>query len=165
MFSIGVYAQTNSIEEPLVNPKHEIKANALFLALGVFEAGYEYLINDNSSLGLVATVPLRGDVDLNFGLEGYCRVFFGKKYAAGFFLEGFAFLNNTNYESIAPKVLPKNNYTDVAFGVGLGSKWVTNSGLIIELNAGVGRQMFRPAPPDIGSEFIAKVGVTLGYRF
>ena len=52
--------------------------------------------------------------------------------------------------------------TDFAIGVGLGGKWVTNKGFTGELNLGVGRNLFNS---DEGSEFVAKVGITLGYRF
>jgi hypothetical protein len=166
---INIQAQTVSDEVRSEHSKHELKVNVIFLAAGVFDVGYEKLLNSESSLGLVVTVPVRSGFDLNFALEGYCRMFLGKKYAAGFFVEGFSLLNNAAYDYIENRnnssVLTKKNFTDVAFGIGLGSKWVTNSGLIIELNAGLGRQMFRPTQSGIGSEFIGKGGIILGYRF
>jgi len=53
--------------------------------------------------------------------------------------------------------------TDFALGIGLGGKWITNSGFIGEINFGVGRNLFNNNNTDY--EIIAKGGISLGYRF
>lgn len=89
-----------------------------------------------------------------------------KKYAAGFFVEGFGMLNSTNlypifYESSETY---GDKITDFALGLGIGGKWVTKSGFVAELNLGVGRNLFK-ANEFEDNEIVAKAGISLGYRF
>ena len=57
----------------------------------------------------------------------------------------------------------KENITDFALGIGLGGKWITNSGFIGELNVGFGRNLFQNDRYDY--EIVGKVGISVGYRF
>jgi hypothetical protein len=56
-------------------------------------------------------------------------------------------------------IVREENITDFALGIGVGGKWVTNSGFIGELNLGVGRNLFN------ADDVVAKVEVTIGCRF
>jgi hypothetical protein len=65
-----------------------------------------------------------------------------------------------------------NNYTwkqetltDFALGIGLGGKWITKKGLLLEINAGVGRNLFNNQYDDRDYELIGRAGITVGYRF
>ena len=89
-------------------------------------------------------------------------MYFGKKHAAGFFVEGFGMLNSVNRDVDFIFDDGVDDYkTDFALGVGIGGKWVTKRGFIGELGFGVGRNLFHS---DTESDLIAKVAITLGFR-
>lgn len=147
---------------------NEIKLNGLYLVLGAFDITYERTINEESAFGLNVFLPFDDDVndDVNYYISPYYRFYFGKKYAAGFFLEGFGMLNSTNdfrFTDVFDVSTRQEKITDFALGIGLGGKWITNSGFIGELNLGVGRNLFNSDRYDY--EIIAKIGITFGYRF
>ncbi|WP_281297969.1 DUF3575 domain-containing protein [Flavobacterium limnophilum] len=147
--------------------KNEIKGNALFLVAGALEVTYERLLNEESGVGVSLFVPYENEIDVNFSLTPYYRFYFGKKPAAGFFVEGFGMLNSYD-DSIYNEA---NNYssfndvtrTDFALGFGLGAKWVTQKGFVFEINGGVGRNLFNSSDSDF--EIVGRGGITLGYRF
>ena len=134
---------------------------------GALEVTYEHLLNEESGVGVSLFVPYENEIDVNFSLTPYYRFYFGKKPAAGFFVEGFGMLNSYD-DSIYSQV---NNYTsfndvtrtDFALGFGLGAKWVTQKGFVFEINGGVGRNLFNSSDTDF--EIVGRGGITLGYRF
>lgn len=149
------------------NPKNfnEVKLNALSLVIGAIDVGYERTLNEESSIGISAFIPFDESVkdDVQYYISPYYRFYFGKKYAAGFFLEGFGMLNSSDRDEVIFLNLEDDEFvTDFAIGIGLGGKWVTNKGFTGELSLGVGRNLFNS---NEGSEFVAKAGITLGYRF
>jgi hypothetical protein len=162
-----MFSQDNSENESTPENFNEIKLNGLYLVLGAFDVTYERTINEESAFGINLFVPFDDDIndDINYYLSPYYRFYFGNKYAAGFFLEGFGMLNSTNeYEYlIGSNSSRKETITDFALGIGLGGKWITNSGFVGELNLGFGRNLFNNNRYDY--EIIGKVGITLGYRF
>ena len=114
-------------------------------------------------------LPFDEDVnaDINYYISPYYRFYFGKKYAAGFFLEGFGMLNSIDrfqleFDDFGNVIDSNDNITDFALGIGFGGKWVTNRGFIGELNLGVGRNLFNS---DTIDDFVGKLAITLGYRF
>ncbi len=149
---------------------NEIKLNGLFLVLGAFEVTYERTINEESGAGITVFLPIDDDVsdDINYYISPYYRFYFGKKYAAGFYVEGFGMLNSTNEnrffsDTIIGFTESREKNTDFALGIGIGGKWVTKSGFIGEIGFGVGRNLF--SSNDLDYEIIGKGGITLGYRF
>jgi len=95
-FFSGKAQEAQEISE---NKKHEVKLNAFFMVVGAFEPSYEYLLNEESGIGVSVFIPFDNDIkdDINYYISTYYRFYFGKKYAAGFFLEGFGMLNSTNW--------------------------------------------------------------------
>lgn len=149
---------------------NEVKLNALYLVLGAIDLNYEYLLNEESGLGVDVFVPFDDDasVTFNYYISPYYRLYFGKKYAAGFFLEGFGMLNSYDQRTITFTTdtgfgSDERSYTNFALGVGLGGKWLTKSGFIGELNIGVGRNFLRSKFDDY--DFVGKLGISIGYRF
>ncbi len=148
--------------------KNELKANALFLVLGAAEITYERLLTEDSGLGATVFFVAEDEFDSNFIFTPYYRAYFGKKPAAGFFVEGFGMINtgisnkmyyydnNGNLTNI-----DKDRYTDFALGFGLGSKWVHKRGFVFEINAGIGRNLLSADSPEV----VPRGGITLGYRF
>jgi hypothetical protein len=164
-FTFGYSQEKSTVDFP----KNEIKGNALFLVAGAVEVTYERLLNEESGIGVSLFVPYVNDVSQNFNLTTYYRFYFGKKPAAGFFVEGFGMLNSysENYDMYDSNFnvvkIDGANTTDFALGFGLGGKWVTKRGFVFEINGGVGRNLFNSNDADY--EIVGRGGITLGYRF
>lgn len=168
LFSIfAVNAQNDNSE---IERKNEVKLNVIALATGSIEGTYERNLNEKSSLGVsVLTVfNNHSENDLNYSLTPYYRRYFGKKFASGFFLEGFGMLSNIDgkklYDSMDDsKFTEGSDVFDLSLGLGLGSKWVTKSGFIFEVNLGMGKLLFNANKTD--HDHVARFGFHVGYRF
>lgn len=164
-------SQAQTDNAPATNTgKNEIKLNSFFLLLGVFEPSYERNLSENGSVGISMFIPYDNDVDwnINYYVSPYYRAFFGKKYAAGFFLEGFGMLNstiNTHVLDYYNGIVRDENNTNFAVGFGLGSKWYTRGGFVFEINGGFGRNLFNADAANNDNLFVGKFGFNLGYRF
>lgn len=163
------------------NPKHEVKTDMLNLI--VFKApqfSYEYLLNDESSVGLSVMFNLEKPEDGSF-IDGpyyyekftftpYYRRFFSKNYARGFFFEVFSMYNvQGDFDGTWDNGFQNITYSDetssnLAFGVSLGGKLVSKGGFVVEFYGGVGRNIII-GNKDIGLEFLPRLGISLGYRF
>lgn len=152
-------------------PKHEIKLNAFnLLFLEFLDGSYEYLINEESSVGGTLLVNFNDDELLKeyrmFSLTGYYRKFFGKKYAKGFFVEGFAMYNQfedylENYDPIT-ETYSNGTDTAIALGISIGGKFVTKSGFTAEIFGGLGRNLLGETD---SLEAVGRGGISIGYRF
>lgn len=155
----------------VVDGRNEVKLNALFMVVGAFEGSYEYLLNEESGVGVSVFLPFDDEIkdDINYYVSPYYRFYFGNKFATGFFLEGFGMLNSINddYEIIYDELISpsyvREKVTDFALGIGLGGKWVTKRGLLGEINFGIGRNIFNAN--NGSTDFVGKLGITIGYRF
>lgn len=166
-------AQNDSIQRNNFG-KNEVKLNSILLLLGVFESSYERNISDQSSIGVSLLVPFDHETlstDINYYVSPYYRLFFGRKYAAGFFLEGFGMLNSFKSETYyhnqnGNSYYDSENITDFALGFGLGGKWMTSGGFIFEVSGGIGRNLFNNSSEDNDTvPIVGKFGFNLGYRF
>lgn len=162
-------AQTQTEIKDDMPQQNEVKLNALFMVVGAFNFTYERLITEESGVGLEVFVPFDNSIDVNYYISPYYRLYFGKKYASGFFLEGFGMLNSENvysyteYNSFGSILREeRKDDTNFALGIGLGGKWITKSGFIGELNLGIGRNLI---DTDYNNEIVGKIGITVGYRF
>ncbi len=158
--------QESQINEDPYLAKHEVKLNALMLVAGAVEVGYEYLLNDESGVGISAFVAYDEDIkdNIQYYISPYYRYYFGKKYAGGFFLEGFAMLNNSERDLDIFFDDDEDDWvTDLALGIGLGGKWITKKGFVGEINYGIGRNLFKADESEF--DFIGKFGISIGYRF
>jgi hypothetical protein len=149
--------------------KNELKGNALFLILGSLDMTYERILNEESGVGIALSIPVdKYNWDINFSATGFYRYYFGEKPAAGFFGEAFGMVNNVDdwiyYEDGNEYNYRQKTLTDFALGIGLGGKWVTKKGLLLEINAGIGRNLFN-SKYERDFELIGRGGITLGYRF
>ncbi len=155
------FTMTISAQENQQKNRTEIKLNAFSIALGTVEIEFERTINSNSSLGL-SFFSTFGDfgkafsLDYDSGFTGFYRRYFGKKYASGLFLEGFGMFHNTKRQNIFD--LKRSN--DLLIGLGAGYKWVSKSGIILQTNFGMGRNLFG-SPENIGG----RAGISIGYSF
>lgn len=158
--------------------RNEIKLDAFnLIAFEYIDIAYERLINEEASYGINIQFNIDGgdynDYQRDFALTPYYRQYFSKKYAAGFFVEGFAMLNsgtnyyyNYDYYYDDPTIdyettETDKKFTDVALGISIGGKFITKRGFIAEIYAGVGRNLFNSSY----NEIIGRGGIALGYRF
>ena len=170
LLSTATFSQEKKQNESKSENFNEVKINGLYLVLGAFDITYERTISEESAFGLNVFLPFDDDIndDVNYYISPYYRFYFGKKYAAGFFLEGFGMLNSIKEYSLSFNnntnlVTVDENVTDFALGIGLGGKWVTKRGVIGEINFGIGRNLFNN--DNSNTEAVAKLGITIGYRF
>ena len=139
-------------------------------ALGLFEGTYERSINKKSSFGITGLYSFsqKYDEDVNFQISPFYRRYFGKKYTAGFFTEGFATIGSTDGKQLidldgnltlneGPDVI------DLSLGLSLGYKWVTKSGISFEALWGMGGNLFNADKTD--HNIINRRAISIGYRF
>ncbi|MFS4474729.1 DUF3575 domain-containing protein [Chryseobacterium sp. T20] len=165
----SVEAQSNETNGDPYQKKNEIKLNLISPLMGAFEVGYERLLNKNSSLGISAfkVYDHSANDDMNYYISPYYRYYFGKKYASGFFVEGFGMFTSID----GKKIYAADNITftegkdvyDLALGAGLGWKLVTRKGFVFEANAAYGKLIFNADKTD--HDQVIKLGLGIGYRF
>jgi len=145
------------------NNYNELKINGLYAVVGAIEVNYERTLNKRSAIGLSVFLPYDKDQidNIDYLIGPYYRYYFGKNYAAGFFLEGFGLLNSTR--QTFPVANGETFRTDVTMGIGFGGKWVSESGFIGELSLGFGRNIIDPDNDTF--DILGRIGITIGYRF
>ena len=163
--------------------KHEASLDILdLLAFGVLDVSYEHLLNDYSSISLEIFNKLfnkndREDVDLSqtyskdFSLTGKFKYFWEEKQAQGFYAmalisfshgkEGHDVTRTNSETGELETVEVPIEFSDLAPGVGVGYKYVTNPGFLIDGSAAVGRNLFHGYSP--GFTFLSNVSI--GFRF
>ena len=157
-----------------VQGRNEIKLNASnLIAFTFLDVSYETLLNEESSLGLGVLVNVGDDNFLDeyrtFSLTPYYRQYFSKKYAKGFFVEGFGMLNSGKeeyyvYDDInGTDYVTDDKYTDFALGISVGGKFVTQRGFVAEIYGGLGRNLI--GGNQYFSEVVGRGGIAIGYRF
>lgn len=166
-------AKAQNKNDTIVNPyekKNEVTLNLIAPIGGAFEASYERHLNKKSSIGISAFYVYDNEQneDMNYYISPYYRMYFGKKYASGFFVEGFGMISSIDgkkiYDTEEKLTFTENpDVIDFSLGVGLGWKWITKSGFIYGANLGWGKQLFNSDKTD--HDQVVKFGLNLGYRF
>ncbi len=155
--------------------KNELRIGALNLvAFGALDIAYERIVSPNTSWAVEAFILAlnRDNEDIaeayrkDFSVTGKVKYFFSDRTAWGFYVSGLAMISSGDNEEdfFAPDGsfrTETENYTDLALGFGLGGKFVAKQGFFLDLNAGIGRNLFSSVSPTIIGQF----GVNLGYRF
>lgn len=164
----------NKTEVTKYDGKNELKVNLLSSILALPEISYERLLEDNMGVGLSLAFGI-GDAgddlsDYKFLAVPHYRLYFGKKPAAGFFIEGNAALSSVK-ENYYYSYSSFNGYyvsnveskTRFNFGLGaaIGAKFLTRNGFLGEISGGVGRFI----GSDKSVEAFPRIGITLGKRF
>lgn len=159
----------NENNENSYQKNNEIKLNIISPLMDAFEVGYERFLNKNSSLGISAFKVYEHSTndDMNYYISPYYRYYFGKKYASGFFAEGFGMFTSIDgkkiYEADKVTFTEGKDVYDLALGAGLGWKLVTKKGLVFEANAAYGKLVFNAGKTD--HDQVIKLGLSVGYRF
>ncbi len=157
---VTCYGQSNELplNQKFDQNKTEIKLNLFSIASVAIDLEIERTINENSSVGIGFLSTFSDGYGFSAfaydtAFTGFYRRYFGKKYAQGFFLEGFG-----RYHIDKRGLNIENN---LLLGVGTGYKHVFKNGIILQADFGVGRNVFRGG----GDKFLGKGGFSLGFRF
>jgi hypothetical protein len=166
-----------SQEEESKKRSNEAKLNVFnALIFKSLDLTYEYLINDESAVGLSFMVNLNDEFsdgptyNEEYSITPYYRHFFSSKYAMGFFIEAFGMFNKQEiddyyyYDYIEEPDITLRQSNNFALGFSLGGKFVSNKGFIFEFFGGIGRNLFTSNDYD-STEFVPRLGISLGYRF
>ena len=165
-------------EKEIKKKTNEVKLNVFnALIFKSLDLTYEYLINDESSVGLSFMVNLNNDFndgpDYNekYAITPYYSHFFSRKYAMGFFIEAFGMYNKQEIddyyyiddyiEQYDGTIQHTNNF---ALGFSIGGKFVSSKGFVFEFFGGIGRNLFTSNDYE-STEFVPRLGISLGYRF
>lgn len=151
------------------------------IAAPLLNISYERLLSENSGVGINGMFYFGDDNDDNFDsgfsqISPYYRMYFGKKYASGFFVEGFVPITMTKDYSYFASAEPGyfNEYyteqkrTTVGIGVGFGGKWVAKRNIVFEASMGVARRFGSEKNGDYyydGDNITGKGMLGIGYRF
>ncbi len=165
-----------SAQEIEAQRRNDIVADPfLLIAVPLLNVSYERLLNENSGLGVNAMVTLQNDSDSFSQISPYYRMYFGRKFAQGFFLEGFVPITTTKESEMIYfnddfggyyTEGNERNTTTVGLGFGVGGKWVIRNGLVIEASGGIGRRFGGDLNNTWDGEGVTgKVMGGIGYRF
>lgn len=168
-------ANTSAQETESSGRQNDIMISPIELVAGsTVNISYERLLNENSGIGVNGLFYLGDDNDEDYGfsqISPYYRMYFGKKYASGFFVEGFVPITMTKdryYNFIVGPGYSSEYYTEeknttVGIGVGFGGKWVARKNIVFEASAGVARRF--GLDDQYGSAITGKGMLGIGYRF
>lgn len=185
LISIGVYCQDDEptdsqkrIQKFAVAQRNEISIDVLSaIAIPALNPRYEYILGRFSGVGIDLFISIEDDDEFDdysdyesFSLTPYYRQYFFSKEdygAKGFYAEGFVkfftfdqrIVNSIN-DSVSQK-----NYFETSIGAGIGWKWISQSGFLVDLGFGVGRNLGLPSSDGIGQEVQARGGLNFGWRF
>ncbi|PWG06154.1 DUF3575 domain-containing protein [Polaribacter aquimarinus] len=136
------------------------------LVIRSLEFSYESYLSDESSFGLSALFNLaKQDVSFRYNenimITPYYRHYFTSDYKWNFFGEGFIGINAGKSESVKNSGNFNKKYTDGALGIAIGTKYVSDGGLVIDIYGGVGRNLFGTDSPIL----VPRLGLNVGWRF
>ena len=164
--------------------QHEIHLNILnVLVFGALDVAYERVLSDHSSAGVELftkvfnkNVGEKGDLSKvyakDYSITAKFKYFFDDETVArGYYANVFGMFSNGTNETEMDFPDPETGdpvtkevdmeYTDLAFGIGVGGKFVAKQGFLIDASFGIGRNFFDKYSPDI----VILPSIYLGYRF
>lgn len=137
------------------------------LVIKTLELSYEHYIGEQSSVGLSALFSFEEKTaDFRYNeyqmFTPYFRHYFTTEKTWNLFGELFLGINS-GYKEIEVDGGPNSykNYSDGAFGIAVGSKYISESGLTVDIHGGVGRNLFGSDSPLL----VPRIGLNVGWRF
>jgi len=170
--------QINAQASEMCSRKNELKIDIAYPFLSpTIKVEYEYLLNDRSSAGVaisymfdfypVSKIARYLELDYKMQLFGTYRLYFGKKPASGFFLEGHMglILIEGHEGGVNPPSsgggfsLKKPNSLDTSIGAALGWKFhLPKSRVMLDLFVGIGSF-------NLAESGYFRTGICIGKRF
>lgn len=147
--------------------QHELKLNiANALVIRSLDVSYEKQISSENSFGISALFNLvEQKTDFRYNenimITPYFRHYFTADQQWNFFGEVFIGVNSGKKETVESSNNFNLEYTDAALGIAVGTKYTSKSGLIIDIYAGVGRNLFLSDSPII----VPRGGLNIGWKF
>ena len=176
---VSTFAQKTETEEK--ESKHEIGIDVLdLIGLKKFEFTYDYLLNESESIGVDISffpdndsfIDNEGFQD-NFSISLNYKHYFSKKYAQGFYVEGFAsysrgkaFLQDPTTLSFLTEDFKR--YNAIGAGFGIGYKYVSRRNFFIDANLNISRNIHNSLNSNDDYDLpkaISNLGITIGKRF
>ncbi|WP_442265006.1 hypothetical protein ACSIGC_11720 [Tenacibaculum sp. ZS6-P6] len=129
------------------------------LVIKTLEVTYEHYIGEQSSIGASALFNFEGEnSDFRYNEDNMITPFFRHYFTTArnwnHFGEIFMGINSGKNDSGV-------SYTDGALGISVGTKYVSNGGLVISVHGGLGRNFFTDLSPSV----VPRIGLNVGYRF
>jgi hypothetical protein len=161
--------------------KHEVSLDVVAAIGGLgINPRYEYVLGRYSGVGVDLNIGIYDNSDNNnietFSFTPYYRQYFFSKEdygAKGFYGEGFVkfYTYEVNQGFIndgITRTTVSEDFFETAIGVGIGWKWVSDSGFLIDLGFGIGRNL--GIADDASSQYslpevTGRGGVNFGWRF
>lgn len=136
------------------------------LVVRSLEFSYENYMNAESSLGISVLLNLEDQtVDFRYNenmmITPYFRNYFTLDAQWNLFGEAFISVNSGKINVTADSNSSLQKYTDTALGIAVGSKYIAESGLVIDIYAGAGRNLLG----SIGPVVVPRAGLNIGWRF
>jgi len=174
------YAQE---EEKMLDGRSEVRMDLLSLALrSEINLSYEYFIDEDWSVGVfggyMSGSKLEDDFDSGnrnnlpkYEVNPFVRYNLSKSQRSFYFAEVFVSANGGDFKETVRRVNGEGNgyyvnekstYSDFAIGGGLGYKLYIKEKIGLELNFGVGKNLFNT---DKSPDVVSRVGLSVGYRF
>ena len=150
--------------------EHEVKLDLLDLA--VFKSvdlTYQYILNEESAVGLSVLKNLSNtdnifDYREDFVITPFYRQYFDFTGMSNVYGEAFFAINSgrdfkdTDNDGVDEAI----KYTDGAFGLAVGKSYVSPRGFVLDLYAGLGRNLFdAKGSPTL----VPRIGINAGFRF
>ncbi len=158
--------------------KHEVSLDVVAAIGGLgINPRYEYVLGRYSGVGADININIDDNIGDNiekFSFTPYYRQYFFSKEdfgAKGFYGEGFAKLYTFESDGrffFSGESQDLRTFTEVAIGVGIGWKWVSHNGFLIDIGFGLGRNL--GVASDSNNEYdlpevTGRAGVNFGWRF
>lgn len=145
--------------------QQELKLNlGNALVIKTLDVSYEHYIDSQTSVGVSAlfsfekrTASFRYNEDRM--ITPYFRHYFTTNRYWNVFGEAFIGINSGFKEIENTNTFVK--FSDAALGIAIGSKYVSNGGLTVDVFGGLGRNLFSSNAPVL----VPRFGINVGYRF
>ena len=143
---------------------NEVKFNLLNAITAKPEITYERIVKNNMGVGVALFVNLDNSSVYKFGFTSYYRLYFGKKKASGFFIEGntgIITLEDEYYVDAAHtnKVIS----TNLVLGAAAGAKYLTRNRFFVEAYVGGGKLIADRIGYSI--QDFPRIGISIGKWF
>ena len=158
--------------------EHEIKLDVFDLAVfKSLDITYMYILNEESGVGISVLKNLSDSNNIfnyreDFTITPFYRQYFSLGATENVYAEGFLAINSGK-DFYKEEILldgvgtgeyqeKELKYTDGAFGFVIGKSFISPRGFVLDLYAGIGRNLF---DSDGSPSFVPRIGINAGFRF